>query len=177
MIIFRHSVQITDILCSTKGVSKYMWNIIYNVVSFISRIHYSILSWNDQIENSFTDKQLHFMVIGAFGIALILVLHPIFLWLAKTGHTIVISFFYVFTVILVVTFAIEIGQGFYGTGSMEFDDVNSGIAGFLVFFAIFLVIRAIVHLIIKTYYNKDENETESEDDNDNKIENKETFFD
>ena len=125
-----------------------METLIYNFVMFVARIHSYILSLNDQIENSFTDKELHFIIVGAFGIALVLVLHPLFLWLAKTGHTMVITFLYVITVILVLTFAIEIGQGFYGTGSMEFDDVRYGVGGFLVFFCIFLVIRGIIHLIM-----------------------------
>lgn len=124
-----------------------MQDILYHIVTLVSRIHSHFLTMNDQFENSFSDKELHFIIIGLFGIAMILVLHPIFLWLAKTGHTMVISFFYVITVILVVTFAIEIGQGYYGTGHMELDDVVYGVGGFLVFFAIFIVIRGIIHLI------------------------------
>ena len=132
-----------------------METFLYNIVMLISRIHSYFLTLNDQSENSFTDKELHFIIIGAFGIAMILVLHPIFLWLAKTGHTMVITFFYVMTVILVITFAIEIGQGFYGTGSMEFDDVYYGVAGFLVFFCIFIAIRGIIHLILRLSRGKD----------------------
>ena len=126
-----------------------MESFLYNIVALIARIHTYILTLNDQSENSFSDKELHFIIIGGLGIALILVLHPLFLWLAKTGHTMIVSFLYVLTVILVLTFAIEIGQGFTGTGSMEFDDVIYGVGGFLIFFLIFLVIRAIIHLIIR----------------------------
>lgn len=133
-----------------------MQSLLYSIVMLISRIHTYFLSWNDSIENSFTDKELHFIIIGLFGVALILALHPLFLWLANTGHTMVISFFYVFTVILVITFAIEIGQGYYGTGIMEFDDVIYGISGFFVFFAIFLTIRGIIHLIARLAGSKDE---------------------
>ena len=139
-----------------------METIFYNIVALISRIHQYILTLNDQSENSFTDKELHFIVIGALGIALILALHPLFLWLAKTGHTMIISFLYVLTVILVLTFAIEIGQGITGTGSMEFDDVVYGIGGFLVFFAVFLVIRGIVHLIIHLAGGGNRNKNDSE---------------
>jgi len=126
-----------------------METILYNFVMLVSRIHTYFLTWNDSIENSFDDKMLHFIIIGALGIAMVLVLHPVFLWLSRTGHTMVISFFYVLSAILVLTFAIEIGQGFYGTGSMEFDDVRFGVGGFLVFFAIFIAIRGIIHLIIR----------------------------
>lgn len=125
-----------------------METLLYNIIALISRIHSYIMTMNDQRETSFTDKELHFIVIGCLGIGLILVLHPLFLWLAKTGHTMIISFLYVITVVMVITFAIEIGQGFTGTGRMEFDDVVYGIAGFLVFFAVFLAIRGIVHLIL-----------------------------
>ena len=124
-----------------------MQTILYNFVMLITRIHNYLLSINDQIENSFTDKELHFLIIGVFGIALVLILHPIFLWLSSHDHTMVITFLYVFTVILVLTFAIEIGQGYYGTGAMELDDVIYGVAGFLAFFLAFSVIRGVFHLI------------------------------
>ena len=126
-----------------------MESLLYTIAGIVARIHNSILTWNDSIESSFTDKELHFIVIGAVGIALIFILHPLFLWLSKNGHTMFISFFYVFTVIIVITFAIEIGQGVLGTGAMEEGDIMYGILGFLVFFAIFAVIRLIVHLIIR----------------------------
>ena len=126
-----------------------MEQLLYAISGLVARIHNFILSWNDSIETSFTDKELHFLVIGIFGLALICVLHPLFLWLARTGHTMFITFFYVFTVIIVITFAIEIGQGVLGTGSMEQGDINYGIMGFLFFFAVFAVIRLIIHGIIK----------------------------
>jgi len=126
-----------------------MEQLLYAIVGLVARIHNFILSWNDSIETSFTDKELHFLVIGVLGIVLIFVLHPLFLWLSRTGHTMIISFFYVFTVILVIAFAIEIGQGVTGSGAMEFDDIMYGILGFLCFFVFFAIIRAIVHLIIK----------------------------
>ena len=126
-----------------------MESLLYTIVGLVARIHYAILSWNDSIETSFTDKELHFIVLGAIGILLIFALHPLFLWLARTGHTMIISFFYVLTVIVVIAFAIEIGQGVTGTGRMEFDDIMYGIIGFLFFFAIFAVIRGIIHLIVK----------------------------
>lgn len=131
-----------------KGENK-MESLLYTIVGLVARIHYAILSWNDSIETSFTDKELHFIVLGAIGILLIFALHPLFLWLARTGHTMIISFFYVLTVIVVIAFAIEIGQGVTGTGRMEFDDIMYGIIGFLFFFAIFAVIRGIIHLIVK----------------------------
>ena len=126
----------------------------------ITRVHNYLLTLNNQFENSFTDKELHFLIVGAFGIALVMLLHPIFLWLPKTGHTMVISFLYVLTVVLVLTFAIEIGQGYYGTGAMELDDVIYGVAGFLAFFAAFSVVRGIIHMITRAFRDNDDDEPE-----------------
>ena len=53
--------------------------------------------------------------------------------------TIVITFLYVFTVLVGITFAIEIGQGLTGTGNMEFGDIVSGLTGFLVVFVIYCI--------------------------------------
>lgn len=137
-----------------------MHTIVYNFVMLITRVHNYLLTLNNQFENSFTDKELHFLIIGAFGIALVLLLHPIFLWLSKTGHTMVISFLYVLTVVLVLTFAIEIGQGYYGTGAIELDDVIYGVAGFLAFFAAFSVVRGIIHMITRAFRDNDDDEPE-----------------
>lgn len=133
-----------------------MQTILYNFVMLITKVHNYLLTLNNQFENSFTDKELHFLIVGAFGIGLLLVLHPIFLWLSNHGHTMVISFLYVLTVIIVLTFAIEIGQGYYGTGAMEFDDVVYGVAGFLAFFVVFAAIRGLIHLIFRFIKDEDE---------------------
>jgi len=133
-----------------------MQTILYNFVMLITRVHNYLLTLNNQFENSFTDKELHFLIVGAFGLGLVFVLHPIFLWLAKHNHTMIISFLYVFTVVMVLTFAIEIGQGYYGTGAMEFDDVVYGVAGFLSFFLVFAVIRGFIHLVMHFIRSEDE---------------------
>ena len=133
-----------------------MQTILYNFVMLTTRVHNYLLTLNNQFENSFTDKELHFLIVGAFGLGLVFVLHPIFLWLAKHDHTMIISFLYVFTVVLVLTFAIEIGQGYSGTGAMEFDDVVYGVAGFLSFFLVFAVIRGFIHLVMHFIRSEDE---------------------
>ena len=56
----------------------------------------------------------------------------------------IITWIYVFTLILVITFAVEIGQRLTKTGDMEFADIVSGVGGFVVMFAVFAVIRAAV---------------------------------
>lgn len=116
---------------------------LYYIVELIARIHNKILSLNDSFEYNFTDKELHFLVIGALGMLLIFVIYPIFKWLARKNHVMVIAWIYVFTVMIVITFAIEIGQKVTHTGVMEFADIVLGILGFIVMFLVFSVIRGI----------------------------------
>ena len=119
-----------------------MRSLIEMFVVLIARAHNHILSLNDAYEKNFTDKQLHFIVIGLLGMALVLVIYPLFKMLSK-NHVLAIVFIYVFTVVIVLTFAIEIGQGMSGIGTMDFDDIVFGVVGFLLMFAIFAVIREI----------------------------------
>lgn len=116
---------------------------LYLIVEIIARIHGAILTLNDNFEYDFSDKELHFLVIGVLGMAMIFVIYPLFKWLAKKNHVMVIAWFYVFTVIIVITFAIEIGQKVTHTGAMEFADIAFGIVGFIAMFFVFAVIRAI----------------------------------
>ena len=83
--------------------------------------------------------------------ALVLVLHPLFTLLAKTDHVLVITWLYVFTVIIVLTFAIEIGERASGNGTMEFADIAFGVVGFMVMFLFFAVIRGIFRFIIDIF--------------------------
>ena len=62
-----------------------------------------------------------------------------------------IAFIYVFTVIVVITFAIEIGQKISDSGTMDFADIVFGIAGLLLMFVIFAVIRQIFLAIINLF--------------------------
>ena len=94
-----------------------IWDIIYTFSIWISRIHEKVLSINDAGGWYLDDKQLHFVVTGLAGMLMLLVLYPIFKWLAKKDHTMVITWLYVFTVVLVISFAIEIGQWWTGTGA------------------------------------------------------------
>ena len=126
-----------------------MEDLLYRIVGLIAKAHNRILALNDAYEYNFTDKELHFLVIGIVGMAGIFLFYPLFKALADHGHVMVVTWIYVFTLILGLTFAIEIGQGVLGTGNMEQGDITYGIMGFLFFFAIFAVIRLIVHGIIK----------------------------
>lgn len=114
------------------------------LVAWIGRAHNYILTLNDRFEYRFSDKELHFLVIGAIGLALILLIYPVFKLLASHNRVLAITWIYVLTVVLVLTFAIEIGQSITGTGTMEFGDVAAGMAGF---FAVTAVI-AVLHLLL-----------------------------
>lgn len=123
---------------------------LYWIVEQIAKIHRYLLTLNDSFEYVFTDKELHFIVIGFLGMGMLFVVYPIFKALSKK-HVMVIAWIYVFTVILVITFAIEIGQKVTNTGAMEFADIVFGVVGFLFMFVVFSVVRGIYHLI-KDYF-------------------------
>ena len=131
-----------------------MTRFLYWIVELIARFHNVLLSLNDAFEYNFTDKELHFLIIGVIGMGLILAVHPLFVWLSNRGHVLSISWIYVFTLMIVLTFAIEIGQGFTHTGTMDFDDIMFGLVGFLAFYLVFVIIRAIVRLILRLIFGK-----------------------
>lgn len=127
-----------------------MSDFLYLVVEIIAKIHTKILTINDNCETVLNDKQLHFLVIGILGMLILMVIYPLFKALSK-NHVLIIAWIYVFTVIIVITFAIEIGQKITGTGNMEFEDILFGIFGFLAMFIVFAIIRWIFHMIVDLF--------------------------
>ena len=125
-----------------------MSKLLYAIVGLIAKIHSAILTWNDSFETALSDKQLHFLVIGLIGMGMLLVIFPLFKALSK-NHVLVIAWIYVFTVMVVLTFAIEIGQGITHTGTMDFDDIVFGLVGFMVMFLIFAAVRSIFLAAVK----------------------------
>lgn len=121
-------------------------SILYEVTMIAAQIHESILHLNDNFELALGDKELHFLVMFALGMMLFFAVHFVFKRLAKWSIT-AISFIYVFTVMTVLGFAIEIGQKITGTGEMDFRDIVAGLYGVLLFFAIYTVYRVAVILI------------------------------
>ena len=124
-----------------------MKEFLYMIVGWIAKIHSYLMRFNDSYEYNFSDKELHFIVIGLLGMAFVFIVYPVFKWLAKHNHVMVIAWIYVFTLILVVTFAIEIGQKVTNTGAMEFADIVFGVVGFIVMFFIFSIISAAKGLV------------------------------
>lgn len=55
-----------------------MTDLLYAIVEIIAQIHTAILTWNDSFETTFTDKELHFIVIGLLGMGMLFVIYPLF---------------------------------------------------------------------------------------------------
>ena len=131
--------------------------LLYKLIEIITYLHEKILSWNDAYEYNFTDKQLHFIVIGVVGLAFLTVIHPLFKYLAAKRMVMAISWIYDVTLLIVITFAIEIGQRLTKTGTMDFRDIIYGMGGFFLMFGIFYVIRLIVKLIAGLLHRDEKN--------------------
>ncbi len=121
-------------------------SILYEGTMIVAQIHESLMHLNDNFELYFGDKDMHFIVMAVLGMILFFMVHFVFKRLAKWSIT-AISFIYVFTVMTVLGWAIEIGQKITGTGDMDFRDVVAGLYGVLAFFAVYTVYRLIVLLV------------------------------
>lgn len=126
-----------------------MKEFLYGAMGVVAAIHEKIMMLNDAYETNFSDKDLHFLVIGLLGLGMVFVIYPLFCHLAKKNRIMTITWIYVFTVILVITFAIEIGQKISKTGNMDFGDIMYGVVGFLAMFVVFCLVRAVYHGIRK----------------------------
>ncbi|MBO6193154.1 MAG: hypothetical protein J6O00_03130 [Clostridiales bacterium] len=132
-----------------------MTSLLYKLIEIITLIHEKILSWNDSYEYNFTDKQLHFIVVGILGMGLLLLIHPFFKFLAQKKLTLVISWIYVVTLLLALTFSIEIGQRITKTGYMDFRDIMYGMGGFFLLFGMFYAVRLVIKLIVKLFRDEE----------------------
>lgn len=112
---------------------------------FVAYVHDALVRLDDHFGWSLDDKQMHFFVMLAVGMALFFLVHFLFKRLAKVSVT-AISFIYVFTVMTVLGFAVEVGQRITGTGSMDFSDIVAGLYGVLAFFGAYTVYRLIAML-------------------------------
>lgn len=131
-----------------------MVDLLYRMIYNVAQIHEELLRINDSSELFLSDKELHFVVMGLLGMGLLLVIYPLFLILSK-HNVLTIAWIYVFTVMVVISFAIEIGQGFTGTGNMDMDDIISGLAGFMLMFFIFAAVRLVLMLIWRFIFPRD----------------------
>jgi ABC-type amino acid transport system permease subunit len=131
-----------------------MAEIIKILMEIVNNVHDSLQYISDGLNISFNDKQLHFIIIGVIGIIIFAFTQALFKWLSKFSIT-AISFIHTFTLLLVIVFAIEIGQKITNRGHMEFADIVAGIMGFMYLFAIYLVIKLLVYLVKSFFGRKD----------------------
>jgi hypothetical protein len=123
------------------------------IAEVINLIHDVIMDMAEGAGLQMSDKDLHLWVFGIIGILTFFAVHFVFNRLVQYSIT-AISFIYTFTVMLVLVFAIEIQQKLTGRGQMEFNDAVVSLWGFLLFFAVFLVLKGIVLVITKLLQKK-----------------------
>ena len=122
-----------------------MKDILYFVVDLVAKIHDYLLHLNDSFELYFSDKQLHFLVMGFAGLLLFLVVR----WLFKKLSVNAVAWVYTITVMGTLAFAIEIGQAVTHTGNMELSDIAMGMWGVLAFGAAYTLLHYMIKAIRK----------------------------
>lgn len=113
------------------------------IIKIVSILHQYIMSINDKYEMFLSDKMLHFIVIGVLGMCILFVIYPLFKWLNEQNKLIFVAWIYVFTVLIAITLAIEVGQDYAGTGTMDFADMMSGLFGFVAMSGAFILLRCL----------------------------------
>ena len=119
--------------------------ILREMTMLMAQVHDMLMRINDGFELQLGDKDWHFIIMAVIGMVMFWMVHFVFKRLAKWSIT-AVSFIYVFTVMTVLGFAVEIGQKITGTGEMDFSDIVAGLYGVLAFFAVYSVYRLIIFL-------------------------------
>ncbi|KAA6453802.1 hypothetical protein [Bacillus atrophaeus] len=120
------------------------------ITELINRFHDVFISLCEMLGLNLTDKQMHFWVIGLFGILFFGLTQAVFKWLSKWSVT-ALSFIYTLTVLFVIVFAIELQQKVTGRGNMEFQDAAEGLKGFLIFFIILMILKGLLASVKKVF--------------------------
>lgn len=117
-------------------------------VEQVAVVHDLLLRLAHRYERNLTDKDLHLLVMGVAGMVLFFLTFALFRAIEKRfkHSAMIVAFIVTFTNLVVVTFAIEIGQRITGTGNMEFLDIVYGLWGFLFMFAGFVLVFWVVQL-------------------------------
>ena len=119
---------------------------LYFVVDLVAKAHDLLLHLNDSFELYFSDKQLHFLVMGAGGLLLFLLVKWVFSKLRPNA----VAWVYTLTVMGTLALAIEIGQAITNTGNMELADVAMGMWGVIAFGGVY----TLIHYLIKSLRRK-----------------------
>ena len=116
------------------------------LIQRVALIHEYILRYNDSNGLFFSDKQLHLIVMGILGMLIFFVFYGIFKQIEKSfkHSTMIFSFIFTLTNLVVISFTIEIGQRLSNTGVMDIMDILFGLWGFIVFFLTYLLILIIL---------------------------------
>ncbi|WP_243291710.1 hypothetical protein [Bacillus sp. FJAT-47783] len=130
-----------------------MKDVIKLIANVMNDFHDMFIQLFEILGLTVTDKELHFWVIGIFGIGFFFFTHVVFKWISKYSITF-LSFIYTFTVLVVIVFAIEIQQKITNRGNMEFEDAVIGLWGFLVFFFIYIGCYFIITSLKKLFRRK-----------------------
>jgi len=117
-----------------------------SLAGLVNYLHDLILVVSKTLGLGLSDKDLHFWVIGALGLFIFILSDFIFRLLARWSIS-AISFIFTLTFLIVFVFAVEIEQAITGRGNMEFTDITMGLYGFLVFAAIYLVLKTLIRIL------------------------------
>ena len=101
------------------------------IVVWIAGIHDRLLEYSNVLPSPLTDKDLHFLVIGAFGLAVFIFSFFLFRLLSRLNRYGMMAWLFSLAVVLFVAFAIEVGQHLTKTGNLELGDIAYGVMGFL----------------------------------------------
>ena len=101
------------------------------IVVWIAGIHDRLLEYSNVLPSPLTDKDLHFLVIGAFGLAVFIFSFFLFRLLSRLNRYGMMAWLFSLAVVLFVAFAIEVGQHLTKTGNLELGDIAYGVMGFI----------------------------------------------
>jgi hypothetical protein len=101
------------------------------IVVWIADIHDRLFDYSKTFPSPLTDKDLHFLVIGAFGLAVFIFSFFLFRLLSRLNRYGMMAWLFSLAVVLFVAFAIEVGQHLTNTGNLELGDIAYGVMGFL----------------------------------------------
>ncbi|AGL01605.1 hypothetical protein [Desulfoscipio gibsoniae] len=120
-----------------------MMTLISQITNFINDLHDSIWAYSRHLGLPFTDKDLHFWIIGLLGVFFFIFTDVLFKWLAKFNVSL-ISFFFTSAIISILVLILEVEQKLTGRGGMELGDVLASLWGFLVLLGVYLFCRFLV---------------------------------
>lgn len=124
---------------------------LYLIVDLFTRVHDRVGVYNRTLPAPFSDKELHFIVIGFFGLLLLIFLYPFVLFLVRYKCVAILTWLFAFVFAVFICFSIELGQYMTGTGSMQLADITYGVMGFFaasgVAFVLLLFMKCLIALI------------------------------